>query len=210
MKDSMRKKWFTLLELIMVIGIIFILILTFKDIFSNTNRDYLYTETCINKVYWEINNFVYSAMTSRGLYIGSTTGTIYPLQYTISIIPNNEIHLRYKDQNNSTWTYKKYDLSTGELIQSFCKSTKYTTKLSGSAFSVTINKASLQDQNFPTFTINDGQEIFSKSIEMDLCYTWVWCKEIANFAADVRTQSIKKKKCVLINEQGSSCLQRDQ
>ncbi|HCY20974.1 TPA: hypothetical protein DIC40_03870 [Patescibacteria group bacterium] len=89
-----------MLELIMVIGIILVLIVSFRNIFENNNKDFLYAETCINKVHGDMNNFIYSAMTSRGLYI--TTGTIFPLQYTISILPDKEIHLRYKDQNNNT------------------------------------------------------------------------------------------------------------
>lgn len=209
MKAYMKKKWFTLLELIMVIGIILVLIVSFRNIFENNNKDFLYAETCINKIHGDMNNFIYSAMTSRGLYI--KTGTIFPLQYTISILPDKEIHLRYKDQNNTTGTYIKHDLySTGVLSQSYCRTNNYTTKLSWSAFNITINKASLQDQTLPTFTINDGQEIFTKTTEMYLCYTGNLCKEIANFITDIRTQTIKKKKCILINKEGTNCLQRDQ
>lgn len=212
MKRIIKKKWFTLLELIIVIGIILVLIVTFRNIFWNTNKDYLYAETCINKIHGDMNNFIYSAMTSRGLYIstGSVTWTIYPLQYTISFVPTNEIHLRYKDQNNNTWTYIRHFLSSNELSQSYCSMNTYTTKLSGDSFTITINKASLQDQTLPTFTINNGQEIFTKTTEMYLCYTGNNCKEIANFITDIRTQSIQKKKCILINKEGTPCLQRDQ
>ncbi len=213
MRIFTQKKWFTLLELIMVIGIILVLIVTFRNIFQNTNKDYLYAETCVNKVYWDINNFLYSAMTSRGLYIttGSTTGTIFPQQYMIAITPNkNEIELSYKTEQNITGTYIKYVLSGESLGQYYCKMNNYTTKMSWDNFNIIINKASLQDQTLPTFTINNGWEIFTQNTQIYICYPWNTCKEIANFITDIRTQTIQKKKCILINKDWSNCLQRDQ
>lgn len=204
----MKKKWFTLLELIMVIGIILILIVSFRNIYNNTNRDFLYAETCINKIHGEMNNFVYSAMTSRGLYI--KTGTVFPLQYTISIFPTNKINLRYKNQNNTTGTYLSLDISSWSMEPFYCKNKNYTTKLSGDSFNIIINKASVEDQTLPTFTIDNGQESFSKTTDMYLCYSGNTCKEIARFITDIRTQNIQKKKCILINKEGAPCLQRDQ
>lgn len=209
----MKKKWFTLLELIMVIGIIFILIVTFRNVFQNTNKDYLYAETCVNKIHWDMNNFLYSAMTSRGLYIstGSITGTIFPQQYVVSIIPeNNEIKLSYKTQDNTTWIYIQYDLSSEILEKHYCKTNNYTTSMSWDNFDIVINKASLQDQTLPTFTINDGSEIFTQSTKINICHKWGTCKEIANFITDIRTQNIQKKRCVLINTEWIDCLKRDQ
>jgi len=176
--------------------------------FQNTNKDFLYAETCVNKIHGDMNNFIYSAMTSRWLY--TTSWTIFPKQYNISINPEYEIHLWYKNQDNTTWTYIKNDLSSNELSQNYCKMKNYTTKLSGNNFNITINKESLEDQNLPTFTINNGEENFLENTEFYLCYTWNVCKEIANFITDIRTQTIQKKRCTLINKEGTTCLQRDQ
>lgn len=192
----------------MVIGIILILIVSFRNIYNNTNRDFLYAETCINKVHGEMNNFVYSAMTSRGLYI--KTGTVFPLQYTISIFPTDKINLRYKDQNNTTGIYLSLDIASWAMEPFYCKNKNYITKLSGDSFNIIINKASVEDQTLPTFTIDNGQENFSKTTDMYLCYTGNNCKEIARFITDIRTQTIQKKKCILINKEGTPCLQRDQ
>ncbi|HCB51970.1 TPA: hypothetical protein DEP21_05425 [Patescibacteria group bacterium] len=60
-----NKKGFTILEIIMVIGIISILFLTLKNTFQYKQKDYLYAETCINKIYGDMNNFSYAAMTSK-------------------------------------------------------------------------------------------------------------------------------------------------
>jgi hypothetical protein len=49
-----------------------------------------------------------------------------------------------------------------------------------------------------------------ENTEFYLCYTWNVCKEIANFITDIRTQTIQKKRCTLINKEGTTCLQRDQ
>lgn len=205
----MRKKWFTILELIMVIWIISILIVTFRDIFNNSNKDYLYAEVCVNKIYWDINNYIYSALTSKWLYV-SWSWTIFPKQYTIKIQPsNNEFSLDYKI-NTWTWTYIQENLDNQAMEEYYCKTNKYTIYLSWDDFNITINKSSIQDQTLPTFTINDGQAEFTKTTAINLCYTGNDCKEIYNFMTDIRTQTISKKKCLLINDQWTNCLERDQ
>lgn len=192
----------------MVIGIIFVLIVTFRDVFQNTNKDFLYTESCVNKIHWDINNFIYSAITSRWLYISSWT--IFPKQYIISINPTDEIHLRYKDQDNTTWTYLKNNLSSEKLRENYCSMNNYTTKLSGNNFDITINKESIENQNSPTFTIGHGEEKIIENTQVYICYTWNNCKEIANFITDIRTQTVQKKRCILINKEWIDCLKRDQ
>jgi len=205
----MIKKWFTLIELIMVIGIILTLIVTFNNIFVNTNKDFLYVETCINKIHWDMNNFIYSAITSKWLYVW--TWTIFPQQYTISIIPEKEIILLYENYDNTTWIYLSNDLSSTILANDYCSTNKYITKLSWNRVDIAINKSSLDDQTLPTFTINNWSEIFSEITKMYLCYVENNdCKEIANFIIDIRTQNIQKKKCTLINKEGIDCLKRDQ
>lgn len=72
------------------------------------NRDTLYGEACINNLYGEVSNFMYAAMTSKGLYSGTTM--IYPDQYIIRLYANTNnksIEFKYKI-GNTPYTYKQF------------------------------------------------------------------------------------------------------
>lgn len=201
----MHKKWFTMLELIIVIWIILVLILTFRNVFQNNNKDFLYAETCINKIYGDINNFIFSAITSKWLYIDENL--IYPKQYDIIINPDYNINFWYIDQNNQSWIYLTNDLSSPKLEENYCKTPNYEIKFSGDNFEININKEVLHNSSLSTFQISDGN--FTKNIDLFLCYADNNCKEIAEFTIDARTQSIQKRFCIQINKEESECLQRD-
>jgi hypothetical protein len=223
------KKWFSLAELIVVVGIISILMVSFAYHLNDDHKDYLYAETCINKIHWDMNNFLYYAMTSKWLYVksGTTNTIIYPIKYTIGIDANqNKILLKYTDTNNTTGTFLINDLWWSQLWRSYCSfKDGYITKLSWSSYEINIDKQPINEQAAPSFSINTPWT-FSQTTEMYLCYkedlnmlTWFnICKEIAHFTTDVRTQTIKKKRCISIDkrtiEDGtgnySRCLQRDQ
>lgn len=201
------KKWFTMIELIIVIGIISVLMLTLRNIFTNTNQDFLYAETCINKVYGDINNFIYSAMTSKGLY--SNSATIFPEQYTI-LINSWWINLWYKTSTGIIGIYLTDTLNSSWLRNYYCSSQRYTTLLTGNTTDITISKWLIQDQNMPNFTLSGGDSLFTSSITMLLCYTGNTCKEITKFETDVKTQTIRNKKCILLSQTGSVCITWDQ
>jgi len=185
-----------MLELIMVIAIISILMLVIRSAFQNRDRDILYAESCVNKVYWDVNNFVYSAMTSRGLYI--SWNTIYPDEYNIDMnISTNNILLRYKTQT-WTWVYINNILSGDLLKTSYCSNSNYKITLSWSNLSVKINKSSLQDQNLPIFTLSWWTSLFTWQVKLLLCYIGTNCKELAAIVMDLRTQKAEKKKCLTL------------
>ncbi len=203
----MRKKWFTIFELIIVIWIISILITALNRFSYDNKRDYLYAETCINKVYWDINNFIYSAITSKWIYTGNSV--IFPENYFININPQkNEIYLHYKTAT-STWTFMRYNLSGSDLKKSYCFNNDYQVFLSWENIEISIKKSTVEDSILPTFIIKDKPEQFTWIIKTLICYTNN-CKEIANLLIDTRTESITKRKCVQINNQGTDCLKRDQ
>lgn len=79
------KKGYTLVELIIVIVIIGILMIAFRSIFQVGNRDSLYGEACINNLYGDVSNYLYSAITSRAISSGNIK--TYPNTYYIEFYP---------------------------------------------------------------------------------------------------------------------------
>lgn len=203
-------KWFTILEIIIVIGIISILLVAFRNSFQYAQKDSLYAESCVNKLYGDTNNFIYAAMTSKWIY---TSGwIIFPEQYIIKFTTgtNSAISLEYKASNGSTGIYINNILNGSWLKNSYCSTAGYTGILSWNRMTVTINKGITQDQNIPTFSISWGNNLFTGGTSFFLCYSGNACKELAMFEIDTRIQSIKRKKCLTLLQWLWSCAKRDQ
>lgn len=193
----------------MVIGIISILFLTLKNTFQYKQKDYLYAETCINKIYGDMNNFSYAAMTSKWLYSWGADQIIYPDQYIIKLnSSDNLLDLKYK-KDNSTIYYKRYILWSEEMANYYC--TKwYTTKLSWDNITITINKTQ-KDNSLWGYTLYGSQNLFTGASYFFLCpQGWGICKELAMFEIDARIQAIKKKVCITIDDTTGLCTKRDQ
>ena len=201
------KKGFTILEIVIVIGIISVLMVAFKNLFTYQKKELLYGESCINRMFGEINNFLYSAITSKWLYISGVT--IYPQQYIINFdTTKNAIILQY---NTNTPTTYKYITMTWAMAQNYyCTNTAYQMFLTGEATTVTINKWLTPNNNMQNFFINTWG-IFSWLVKMIFCYTnSSTCKELWSYAIDIRTQSIKNKLCTSLDDTNGSCLKRNQ
>ena len=68
--------------------------LAFKNVFQVKNKDSLYGEACINNLYGDVSNYLYSAITSKAIKSGSTT--TYPNTYYIEFdSAANAIRLAY-------------------------------------------------------------------------------------------------------------------
>jgi prepilin-type N-terminal cleavage/methylation domain-containing protein len=134
-----KKKGFTVLELVIVIVIIGILMLAFKGSFQIKNRDNLYAEACINNLYGEISNYLYTAITSKA--ISSGTLSVYPEVYSLFFDTSNinTIFFKYTSQG-IIYTGKTLSL-TGNVPVSFnCRTNQFTMALSGKTQEVQINK----------------------------------------------------------------------
>ncbi len=77
------KKWFTLIELMLVIIIIMILFLASKNLFQAPNKYLIDGETCVNTIYGQLSQFFYQGITGKDKTI---SGAIYePSSYGIQI-----------------------------------------------------------------------------------------------------------------------------
>ena len=81
----MKKKSFTLIEMLIVITIIGILMLVFRNMFQGGNSQVLEAQSCVNNLYGEIKGFVTTADTNKGIYKEGTK--IFPSYYFIDINP---------------------------------------------------------------------------------------------------------------------------
>lgn len=194
------KKGYTIVELIIVIGIIWVLMVAFRNVFQVNNKDTLYGEACVNNLYGDVSNYLYSAITSKAIYDWS--GRIYPDSYYIEFSSStNAIILRYQTWENEIITGRYLSL-TWTVPQNYnCSNNKYDVILSGGDLILKINKWLTEDNDLRSMTLSGGANLFTGTIKFYLTYP-LWNngnKELGKFDIDIRTQNIKKTICLDIN-----------
>lgn len=195
-------KGFSFLEMLIVIMIVSILFVAFRSSFQVKNKDILYSQSCIESIYGEVNNFLYAWLSSKSLFTGNTT--IFPDQYIISFQPlSGIIELLYENQG-STNLYNRIQINGNSNITN-CINSAYTIQLTWETYQLHINKW-LQETNMKSFFISDwvntGENIF---LQCD--NKWTRCKPVGYFESDTRTISIKKQICLSFS--GSECSEWD-
>ena len=55
------------MEIIVVMAVMGVFIFMMKPFFQSNKKDYLYIESCVNKIYGDMNNFMYASATSKGI-----------------------------------------------------------------------------------------------------------------------------------------------
>ena len=202
----MKRKAFTMIEIILVIMILSVLFLSFKNIFQIRNKDVVYGQTCVEHLYGEINNFVKGATRSQSIASGTTI--YYPTQYLIYMIPSqNTISLQYIA--SWTQTYQDYQI-TGNIPNSrYCQTSEYSLILSGSDNVLTINKGLWANAQHQSFRLSWAGK-FSLTTDIMLYPNGsITGKHIAQFLIDTRTQAIQKRTCLYINTTGGNCEEWD-
>jgi len=112
--------------------------LAFKDVFQVRNKDSLYGEACINNLYGDVSNYLYSAITSKAISSGSDK--TFPNTYYIEFDTiQNAIRLAYA--TGSDIITGKYLSLTGTVPLNYnCKNNAYEMVLTGQSIQVKINK----------------------------------------------------------------------
>ena len=194
----MSKKWFTTIELLIVIILISVLLVTFSGIFQLKNKDNLYWQVCVNNLYGNISDFFFAGLTSKSIFSGSEK--IFPSIYYVDFnIPDNEIILKY--QNSGTIQNSRvYQLSWNISASYYCMTNSYQIILSWSSTTIKINKWLSQDENLQTLTLSWSASDFTWEVNFMQCGNDnTPCKELWKIEMDTRTQNIKKKICLNIN-----------
>lgn len=206
----MKKKWYTLVELIIVVAIVWILMVAFRGIFEIKNRENLYGEACINNLYGEVSNYMYAAITSRALLSGANK--IYPDFYAIEFETYknqiNFLYMTWSTRNYLSWSTRKSLGITGNVPSNYnCKTNSYNITMSGwinwPVILLVINKWLSEDTSLRSIYIDDplSKAIFTWEVKFLLIDAkWApWYKELGKFSIDTRTQNIKNDLCMNIN-----------
>lgn len=200
-----KKKWFSFLEMLIVIMIVSILFVSFRSAFQVKNKDVLYGQACIETLYGQINNFLHAGLSSKSLF--SWTTPIFPDQYIITFNPlTQDIVLGYQKQGFD-YSYAKIDM-TGNTNNNYCITNSYIIVLSWDNYALHINKGLQENADMQFFYISGTTSVSTgQSVFWQCTLQWSWCKEMARFESDTRTISIKKQICLSFT--GNDCLERD-
>lgn len=200
-----KKKWFSFLEILIVMMIVSILFIAFRSSFQVKNKDVLYSQACIETLYGEVNNFLHAGLSSRSIQSWGTQ--IFPDQYIISFKPDEQmIELRYTSQGTEK-IYSNIELTGNNNIM-YCSSNNYTIQLSWETYELHINKGLQENAALQFFYLSGASSIstwWNTFIQCDA--QWTWCKIMARFESDTRTISLKKQMCLSFS--GSDCSERD-
>lgn len=97
------KKWFTMIEMLMVIIIVGLLMLALASQFRSDRQNKLKAESCLNMIFGSINSFLFDAMTSKGITVNGQI--IIPSSYRVVSNPTaKNIKLDYL----SGWVWSNY------------------------------------------------------------------------------------------------------
>lgn len=207
----MKKKAFTLIEMMVVLLIVGILMASLKHIFFPQSRNLMYGQNCANILYGKVNNFINSAITSKWLYTGGIL--IFPEYYHIDFnILQNEIAFWYTI-NWITNNHEIFQLSGQEARKEYCQTNEYQIILSWNNQNITITKWLQTKVNNSTFTLLDWwNSKFTWAIYLQLCnLDWQQCSTFSTYITDTRTKHIRHGKCINFTWMNNEiCNKRDQ
>ena len=198
------KKWFSFLEMLIVIMIVSILFVAFRSSFQIKNKDVMYGQACIETIYGQINNFLHAGLSSKSLF---TWTTIFPDQYIISFNPNQQLIVLKYETHGNTYVYNNIAF-TGNVTTMYCSSNAYTIQFTWETYELHINKGLQENAALQFFYLSGTHSISTWwNVFLQCDNQWTWCKIMARFESDTRTISIRKQMC--LNFSGINCLERD-
>ena len=207
---KIKKYWYTLIELLLVIITIWILWAIFRNSFKPKNKDILYWEACVNNIYSDISSFINNAITSKNIL--SWNQRVSPEKYYIDINPdNNTINFEYKKDNN-IYEYKKLNLTWDMPPNYYCETNIYTMIMSWNHTIIEINKWLKENSNLSSFIINNRNSLH-ENIFLKLCpyknniIQYTECKEIWIYEINTSIQNIRKSTCLNTDSTGN-CKER--
>ena len=208
-----KKKWFSFLEMLIVVMIVSVLFVAFRWSFQIKNKDILYGQSCIETIYGQVNNFLYAWLSSKWVF--SWSSTIFPNEYIINFQPISWlIELKYKTgENTSDILYSSIEITENRNI-GYCSSNSYILQLTWENYEIHINKW-LQENAALQFFYLSGKNFSGENLTniwvnsfLQCNNQWTWCKTIARFESDTRTVSIKKQICLSFTG-ANDCLEWD-
>ncbi len=185
----MKKKGFTLIEILLVVLIIWVMLSAGSKFFRPASKNKFYAQTCVNKVYWEVRTFTNNAI--FGKWIAYSGAFYFPKTYNIVFDKiNNKINLEIEIQTWTITTSTIY-LSWSRMI-SECWNEWYQVFFSWDVDEVKIRKNLEEKWSVRWFTIIPQQ--FTWNIDFYMEEHGIPRKSSV-FIIDQRIQSISNKRC---------------
>lgn len=192
--------------MLIVIMIISILFVAFKSFFQIKNKESIYGQICIERIYGDIHEFLTAGLQSKAVNIDGKR--IFPERYIIQF-------------NSSTQTIGLSIVQWSEILpyqtivvnnnhDEYCENQRYYTQMTGQNYRVHINKGLQENANHQNFYISDIDSWYQWETVFIQCdkISW-WCIDIARFQTDTRIMNIDKYICLATNTTGQ-CKERDQ
>ncbi len=215
------KKWFTLIEVLLLIIIILIIFTASKNLFQTPNKYLIDWEVCINTIHGKLNQFFYQGVTGKNKTINGIT--YEPTQYILTITwwVYSKIWLSISDSITTVVDSEIFISNTGSNIPS-CNTNNYTVVLSGSnitptGMSIYLNKNLNNSSWKPGMSMcrwTDCTNIFTTKIDYIICkktnniIDTNSCKHTFSTRFDTATQSIRSNRCLSLEYDTQSCQKR--
>ncbi len=217
------KKWFSLIELLLVIIIILILFLASKNLFQAPNKYLIDSEACINRLNGSMTQFFYQGVTGKDKTISGAT--YEPNTYNIQInqfTGKNTIDLYISTWGNSYIADNEIFIWITWSNILWCNTSIYSVILSGQDIqnsgdniSIILNKNlnnSLWNagmricKNYDILNPGSCNQTFSTKIDFLVCKKSLdknsldmsTCKHTYSSRFDTATQSLKSNRCLNI------------
>lgn len=218
-------KSFTLIELIIAIGVIWVLMMatTVYLWWTDEKRRVIEAQWCAYSLWGEITNFVFYALTSKNLKLENWTH-ISPDYYYVSLTwwtanGYNKILLSYSTWSNSTNKMKIYKtLSSskncpGNKTNLVYERTWWTTNIKRVIMNKWFSVSADDPSKNQVFEIEWASTILTWDIIISLCINdnCTTPKQISKFTIDWRPQTIFTKNCKFYEENdGTKCREREE
>lgn len=194
-----KVKWFSMVEMLIVISIILTFMLIFQNFFKPKDMQIYQWQKCVNDIYNFVNTFVNAWLTNK--WFNSWTDMIYPSSYKTEIRPSENKLIN----SINTWIgYITREIATLSWTngENLCYiNSVYNIILTGENIDIEIIKWSSNNQ----FNISDS----TWYTDLLLCkWNNLWCIHIWQYIIDKRSQTIIKRVCLSFS--WGNCLQWNQ
>lgn len=218
----LNKKAFTIIEITLVIGILWLLIawVTVYLWWSDEKRATIEAQWCTSTIWWEITNYVFFALTSKNLRLTGSQ-TVSPNIYTIGLSwwtnPCNAANASGQNCDKllfwySTWSIWDNKLYKEITVRNTCRQNQPHLWFFWSWDDNTV----IMNKWFTTLSLNDWNPFKLKSGELVWDIIIVLCnkdcstkKEIAKRTVDWRSQTISQHNCNFYEDDLLKCKERE-
>lgn len=170
-----KKSGFTLIEMIIVLGVVSVLFILIRSSFQSPNIYKSESYNCVQYAHSFMQSFIYAGLTQK--WLPESWWLIFPDTYSIYINPSQqEIQLQY-----DATPYDTFLISWS--IQQWCRNNSYQVQMTWSSYTIQIENGSMSASDF------------TGNINFLFCANGEECIPLGAIRFDTRTQQLYKHQC---------------